>query len=68
MKILKEGDKTPKAIKKTCKSCKTVFEYTSQDVHFDNREGGTYLFCPYCDKFITITSPDYTDFDRSRDC
>lgn len=68
MKILKEGDTTPTPIEKTCTSCKTVFEYTSHDVSYDNREGGTYINCPLCDKFIVITSPDYTHFDRSKDC
>ena len=68
MKILKLGSTKEKTTKKTCNDCKTKFEYTDSDVQYDNREGGTYLFCPHCNKFITITSPSYSYIDRSKDC
>lgn len=53
MRIIKEGV-LPETVEheKTCLKCKTVFAYTSADVHSDQRDG-PYVKCPLCKSYIS---------------
>lgn len=53
MRIIKEGKKKEKEIKRTCHACLTRFAYERSDIEHD-RDGG-YVRCPKCKSFIATS-------------
>lgn len=52
MRIIEPGlDFTPPTWRSRCHTCKTLFEYTQDDVQGDFREGN-YVRCPNCNGAI----------------
>lgn len=51
MKIIKQGNIGKKEYKMVCWQCDCVAMYTSDDIHYDQRDGA-YVICPCCGKFV----------------
>ena len=52
MRIIKEGNITPKETKKTCFKCKTKFTFFESEIECDRE--GRYVKCPICKAFIAV--------------
>lgn len=54
MRVIKEGRKPVKEIEKTCDQCGCVFAYERGDVHCIDQREGCFVYCPTCEKALSV--------------